>query len=139
MSLFAQFETDKQKEKEGVLITYAPNADETVPGFRILRRGASNQRYVKALEVESAPFRRLLDLGVLEQSKQERILRRVFCSTVLIGWEHIQDEAGKDVPFNFENAMKLFERLPDLYYDLADHAGKVSSFRLESQESDAKN
>jgi hypothetical protein len=139
MSLFAQFETDKQKEKEGVLITYAPNADETVPGFRILRRGASNQRYTKSLEVESGPFRRLLDLGVLEQSKQERILRRVFCSSVLIGWEHIQDEAGNEIPFSFDNAMKLLERLPDLYYDLAEQAGKVSSFRLESQGGDTKN
>ena len=139
MSLFAQFKTDEQKEKDGALITYAPNNDGTIPTFRILRRSASNQRYVKALERESAPYRRLLDLGVLDPVSQEHILRRVFCSSILVGWKYVVNEKGEDIPFSFDAAMKLFEQLPDLYYDLAEQAGKVASFRLESQESDTKN
>lgn len=139
MSLYKQFQMDATKEAEGVDITYAANDDGTIPTFRVLRRAAQNQRYVKALERESAPYRRLLDLGALDSKVQEKILRRVFCSSVLVGWSNVQDMQNADIPYNFDNAIKLFEGLPELYYDLAEQAGKLSAFRAEAQESDAKN
>lgn len=140
MSLFNQFATDTDKEtKTGVQVSYGPNGDGTVPSFTILRRGPSNQRYTKTLERESAPYRRLLDLGTLDPKIQERVMRRVFCSSVLIGWEHVQTEDGKEIPFNFDNAVKLMETLPDLYYDLVTQADRAASFRTETLETDAKN
>lgn len=139
MSLHKQFKSDEKKENEGIDITYGPNDDKTIPTFRILRRGPSNQRYVKTLENESKPYRRLLELGALDNKIQEKIMRRVFCSSILMGWENVQDEKGKIIPFNFENAVQLFEELPELYYDLSEQAGKLSSFRAETLESDAKN
>lgn len=139
MSIFRQFETDQTKEQEGVEVQYAPNADGTVPTFRIRRRGPSNPRYVKALERESAPYRRLLDAGILDPKIQERILVRVFCDSVLISWSHVQTKEGQDIAFNMDNAMSLFNQLPELYYDLAEQSGKLSSFRVDSQEADAKN
>lgn len=139
MSLFKQFETDAQKEKEGIAVTYAPNEDGTVPTFHIRRSGPSNPEYVKALERESAPYRRLLELNALDSKTQEKIMRRVFCSSVLTGFENVQDKSGATVPFNRDNALKLFDALPELYYDLAQQASRLSSFRVETQESDAKN
>ena len=139
MSLFKQFATDEKKEKEGIAVTYAPNEDGSIPTFHIRRRGPSNQQYVKALERESAPYRRMLELNALDNKTQEAIMRRVFCSSVLIGFENVQDQSGAAIPFNEKNAIRLFEMLPELYYDLSDQAGKLASFRVETQESDAKN
>lgn len=140
MSLFEQFETNVQKETvDGVEVKYGANADGSVPTFRVLRRGPSNQRYTKALERESAPYRRLLELGTLDAKIQERVMRRVFCSSVLLSWSYVQTKDEKDIPFTVENAIKLMEQLPDLYYDLVAQADKASSFRLESLEGDAKN
>ncbi len=139
MSLFKQFQTDAQKEKEGIAVTYAPNEDGSIPTFHIRRRGPSNSQWVKALERESAPYRRMLELNALDPKSQENIMRRVFCSSVLTGFENVQDQSGQEIPFNFNNAMKLFDVLPELYYDLSEQAGKLSSFRIETQESDAKN
>src|SRR3954469_12243509 len=118
MSLHKQFKTDEKKETEGIEVTYGPNDDKTIPTFRVARRGPSNQRYVKALERESAPYRRMLELGTLDSTVQAKIMRRVFCSSVLLNWDNVQDQKGKVIPFNFENAVKLFEELPELYDDL---------------------
>lgn len=139
MSLHKQFKTDAKKEQEGVEITYGPNADGTIPTFRVLRRGPSNDRYAKALERESAPYRRLLELGTLDPKVQERIMRRVFCTSVLVSWDNVQNEKGEAIAYSIENAISLFTELPELYLDLSDQAGKLSSFRAETQESDSKN
>ena len=140
MSIFRQFQTDQDKEtKIGVEVTYGPNDDGSIPTFTILRRGPSNQRYTKALERESAPYRRLLDLGTLDPKIQEKVMRRVFCTSVLIGWKNVKTAEGQEIAYNLENSLHLMEQLPDLYYDLVQQADKAATFRNESLEGDAKN
>jgi hypothetical protein len=138
-SLFKQFQTDSKKEQEGVEVTYAPNDDGTIPTFIITRLGQSNQRYAKALETATAPYRRLIDIGALDKKRERTILVDVFCSSVLLGWRDVQDTEGKLIPFNYANAKMLFETLPELYLDLAEHAAKFTTFRAETRENDAKN
>lgn len=138
-SLFKQFKTDSRKETEGVLVTYGPNDDKTIPGFRLLRRNGSNQRYAKVLERETYPYRRLIELGTLDNKISERVFMRVFCLAVLIGWDNVQDEQGVSIPFNLDNAMKLFQELPDLYDDLFTQSNKIALFKQETFEADAKN
>lgn len=138
-SLFKQFATDVKKEQEGVEISYAPNDDGTTPTFTVARIGPSNQRYTKALESATAPFRRLIEIGALDKKRERTILVEVFCTSVLLGWHDVQDTTGQLIPFNYDNAKKLFETLPELYVDLAEHASKFTTFRAETRESDAKN
>lgn len=139
MSLFKQFKMDAQKQDEGVLVCYGENSDKTIPGFRILRQNASNQRYARTLERETAPYRRLIALGTLDNKLSERIFMRVFCLSVLVGWENVYDEQGQPIPFNVDNAMKLFNELPDLYDDLVSQSSKAALFRQDANEADAKN
>lgn len=139
MSLYQQFKTDSEKEQNGVLVTYGPNNDGSIPGFRLLRRNSTNQRYAKTLERETQQYRRLIELGTLDNKISERVFMRVFCIAVLIGWENVQDKAGKNIVFTLENAMNLFQELPDLYDDLVTQSGKVSLFRESLVEADVKN
>lgn len=139
MSLFKQFATDTEKEEKGAEVTFGPNTDGTIPTFRIRRRDESNQRYVKALDRESQQYRRLIQLGTLSEDVSKRIMRRVFCSAVLVSWDNVQDDNDVNIPFNFENALSLFDKLPDLYYELASQAGQVALFRKAGLELDAKN
>jgi hypothetical protein len=138
-SLFKQFKTDLKKEQEGIPVTYAANEDGSLPTFHVKRRGPTNPQWAKALERESAPYRRLLELGTLDSKIADRIMLRVFCSSVLTGWENVQDKDNKALPYTFENAIQLFTELPELYLDLSEQAGKLAGFRIETQESDAKN
>lgn len=138
-SLFKQFKMDAAKEESGVLLTYGANDDGSVPSFRVLRRANSNQRYAKTLARESQPYRRLIDLGTLDNYVSDRVFMRVFCTSVLIGWENVQDQNAQPIAFNVDNAITLFTELPELYDDLVAQASKASLFLAASTESDAKN
>lgn len=140
MSLQSQFKMDATKETEGVDVKVGvTNPDGTEPTFRLLRRSPQNQRYAKTLEKEAQPFRRLLELGTLDAKVSQKILRTTFCRAVLIGWSNVQNTKDEPIPYSFVNAMQLFEELPELYEMLAEEAGKLASFRVETQDADAKN
>lgn len=139
MSLYKQFKMDDKKQAEGILLNYGANSDGSVPSFRVLRRGPSNQKYQQTLERETRPYRRQIELGTLDNMQSEYIYRRVFCLSVLIGWEHVQTETGEEIPFNFENAMKLFGELPELYDDLIAQSSKAALFIQSTLEGDTKN
>ena len=138
-NLFKQFQTDPEKEKDGIEVQYAPNDDGTVPTFRIARRANFNVKYRKALENATRPVRRLIELGSLDPAKDREIMMNVFITAILLGWKDVQDKDGKVIPYNQANALLLFKTLPDLYEDLNEQAGKASLFREESLESDSKN
>ena len=139
MSLFKQFATDAKKEAEGVRISYAPNSDGSIPTFIIARMGKSNKKYSKALEVATRPYRRQMELGTLANETAEAIFLKVFVDTILLGWEFVQDENEIFMDCKKENAIRLFEKLPELYEDLQKQANSVVLFRNEALEDEAKN
>lgn len=138
-NLFKQFKTDTKKEQEGVEIQYGANEDGTIPTFRVRRRGASNQQYAKVLTRESMPYRRQIELNVLDEMISRSILMKVFCTAVLVGWSNVYDENNTPIPFNTQNAVVLFNALPDLYDDLVVQSGKLELFRADELELAAKN
>ena len=68
-----------------------------------------------------------------------RIMHKVFAQTVVLGWEHVQDESGKEIPFTVENCITLFETLPDLFLDIQDQAKRAALFRAANREAAAGN
>jgi hypothetical protein len=139
-SLFKQFKMDEMKEQKGILFHPAgANDDGTVPGFRLLRSNGSNQRYTKAVEIETAPHRRQIQLGTLDSKTSNKVFMRVFCNAVLIGWENVYDQNDQPIPHNFNNAMQLFEQLPELYDELYRASNNPALFRTDTAEDDAKN
>jgi hypothetical protein len=139
MSLFSEFKTNKSAEIEGVEVPYSKNDDGTIPTFRIARMGRSNSNYRKTLERETRPFRRQMELETLSNEMADEITLKVFVSSILLGWNNVQDENGQEIPFNQENAIALMRNLPDLYDDLSNKASKASLFRDAMMERDSKN
>lgn len=139
MSLFEQFETNAEKEIEGVPVKYAPNGDGTVPTFYLSRMGKSNKKYSKALDKATKPYARQMQLGTLADETAEDLFRNVFIKTVLKGWDNVRGKDGKDMAFTVENANELFTKLPDLYEDLQEKARSAALFREEINEVDAGN
>ncbi len=139
MSLYNQFATNKEAEVEGVEVQYGANADGSIPSFRISRMSKANKKYTKALERATRPHRRAIELETMNNDLAERLFMGVFVDTVLLGWNNIQDREGNNIAFNKENAMKLFEDLPELYDDLQEKAKKASLFREEAIEEEAGN
>jgi hypothetical protein len=137
MSLYDQYATDASKEAEGVEVTFPPNNDGTMPTFILAATSKNNQKYAKALETATKPYRRNMD--ALKNETAEALYRDVFVKTVLKGWTNIQDKAGNDIPYSREAALKLFEDLPRLYEDLNARAGSIDLFREAQQEDEAGN
>ena len=139
MSLYSQFKTDEDLERKGVLLEYGLTEDGKPIRIRVARAGGSNRQYDKRMEAEVKPYRRMIQNETIEAAVVTRILRKVYAETVVLGWENVQDETGKDMPFNVDNCIKLFEDLPDLFRDLQEQAQKAALFRQEVREADAKN
>lgn len=137
MSLFEQYGTDAKKEAEGVEVTFPPNKDGTLPTFVIAATSKNNQKYAKALEAATKPYRRNMD--AMQPEVAERIYRDVFVKTVLKGWSNVQDKDGNPIPYSREAALDLFEKLPRLYDELNSRAGSIDLFREAQREEEAGN
>lgn len=139
MSLYENFETNKEREIGGVPMEYSPNKDGSVPTFHVTRMSRSNTRYTKRLEAATKPHRRAIQLETMDNTLAEKISMGVFVETILLGWSNIQGRDGKVIPFSKAAAIALFTDLPDLYDDLQGRASKASEFRDAAVEEEAKN
>lgn len=139
MSLYENFQTNKEREVGGVPMEYSPNKDGTIPTFNVTRMSRSNTRYTKRLEAATKPHRRAIQLETMDNNLAEKISMQVFVETILLGWSNIQDRSGKVISFSKAAAIALFTDLPDLYDDLQARATKASEFRDAAVEEEAKN
>jgi hypothetical protein len=139
MSLFKQFATDPELEKKGILLDYGKNADGTSICIRIARAGGANKQFDKRMEALTKPIRRQLQNETAEAEQIDTIFRKLWAETVVLGWENVQDEDGKPIPFNVANCVALFDKLPDLFADIQEQSRKAALFRKANLEADAKN
>lgn len=139
MSLYKQFKTDNNLEKEGILLEYGENSKGKPVCIRIARAGGANVAYAKRMEARVKPYRRQIQNETMETALVERIVKEVYAETVVLGWENVEDENGQALDFTVENCMKLFDDLPDLFRDIQEQSQRAALFRSEVREADAKN
>lgn len=139
MSLYKQFQTDNALEKDGILLQYGTNSKGNPICIRIARAGGANHQYVKRMEAKVKPYRRQIQNETIEKALLENIVKDVFAECVVLGWENVEDETGKELPFTKDNCIKLFTDLPDLFLDVQEQAQRAALFRQEIRENDAKN
>lgn len=139
MSLFSQFKTDEARETKGILLEYGANKDGTIIGIRIARAGGANKRFEKRMEGETKPIRRQIQNETIENAAVLKLMHKVWAETVVLGWENVQEEDGKVIPFSVAACIDLFERLPDLFLDIREQSQRMALFRVEVLEGAAKN
>lgn len=146
MSMYKQFKTDGDLEKQGVVIDYGSFR------VRVARMGGSNKKFVTLLEQRTKPLRRAIQAETVDRTKLIDVVRSVFVDAVILGWEvntgteespkwesGIEGENGELLPFNRDNVLDALRNLPDLYDDLQEQAGKAALFRAQALEDEAKN
>lgn len=141
---FDMFQTDKSKEAEGIVLNYSD-----VFWIKITRAGGSNEHYKRILTEKLKPFRRAIQTETIDEAASARLLREAVAEGLIMDWGtgiypngagFMPNKAGGDpIPFNVENAVKLFTDLPDLFNDVYEQANKVSLFRATELEADAGN
>lgn len=152
-NMFTQFETDKNLEKNGIVLDYGD--------FRvtIARAGGANRKYNRTLEFVSKPYRRAIDNKTIAVEKAEEIMMQVATQSLVLLWEvrevkeakkegeedkvtwksgiHARD--GGVIDFTRDNVMLTFQQLPDLFHDINGQAETAANFRKAGLEDDAKN
>lgn len=137
MSILEQLETDPKKENEGVAIEFPPNKDGSIPTFIIAATSRANQKYAKELERVTRPYKG--NLSALGNEGAERLFREVFAKTVLKGWKNVKEKDGTEIPYSYDAAIKLLERLPRLYDKLSAEAAEIENFKAAVREDESGN
>lgn len=118
------FRTDQTLERDGV--DFALD-DKT--SFRVRRFNGQNPRVKAAMTAYYKPYARQVEMGTLPQEKSEEITMRLFIDVCLASWQGVEDENGKPIECNKENALKLFKSLPDLFDALWKHANSFENYK----------
>lgn len=147
MSLSKLFQTDAELEKQGIFLEYGDTR------IRVARAGGGNTAYQKRLESVTRPYRRAIQTETLPVDQANGLVMKVFAETVVLGWEtKVGDEwkpgmdpidlglpPGDLLPMSQERVLEVFTRLPDLFKDVQEQAGKAALFLTDVREHDAKN
>lgn len=139
MSIYKQFETDKQRQAQGTPIEMSPNEDGTKPIFFVAHASKANEEWARSFERHSRPYKAQIRLKTMEQRDWEEISRQVFLDAILKGWTDVQDREGKLIEYNRKNAEKLMAELPALYQQLEEESNNLENFKATVQEEDVKN
>lgn len=139
MSLYKQFKTDSNLEKDGIIIEYGQTDQGKPIQIKIARAGGANTAYSRVLEAKVKPYRRQIQNETIERETMTSIMREVYAETVVIGWSNVQNAEGEDLEFNRENVIQLFTDLPELFEDIQSQANNVAIFRETILEEEAKN
>lgn len=139
MSLYEQFKTNVALEKEGIWINYGENSAGKPIRIRVARSGGSNMKYAKCMERLARPYRRQIQNETIEPEVLEDLLQKVYAETVVLGWEGVEDEQGREMAFTQENCLKLLKDLPELFRDIQEQTQRAALFREAVREDDAKN
>lgn len=138
MNLYQQFKTDSNVEKKGITIRYGNDGDKPIE-FVIARAGGANTAYNKVLEAKLKPYRRQIQNETMDTDTMVALIRDVYATTVVIGWNNVRDADGNELPFTRENCIKLFTDLPELFEDIQTQANRAALFREEVLEIESKN
>lgn len=147
MGLRNNYKTDVSKEVEGVEIPVDMNEHNKEPIYiSVSRMGQTNKAYTKALEERTRVHSAAIQNETLDNELGRQIMRDVFVDTVLKGWRNLPKseltgnaEDTDELPFSRENAIALFDELPDFYDVCEGHARKASNFRAAAKAKAAKN
>lgn len=164
MSMYKQFQTDTNLEREGVDLNYGEFI------VRVARAGGGNKRFARVLEDKMKPVRRALQTETLDDTRSAALLHEAFAEGVVLKWsvrvvadakgkpveplklagadpeapnsvfiEGIEGPNGEILPYNTANVVSTFKALPELFADIREQASKITLFRQAAQEADAGN
>jgi hypothetical protein len=139
MSIYKLFKTNAKLESEGVDIQYGRNSKKQPITIKLARAGGKNSAYNKMLEFKTKPHRRAIQTGTIDLETANGIFHEVYAETVVKGWENMEDENGKPLPYSKENVIKLFVDLPDFFAEMKEMATGFALWREQELEDDLGN
>jgi hypothetical protein len=139
MGIYKQYKTDSNVEQEGIVLEVGVNSKGEMATMRIARAGGANVAFAKLVEQRLKPHKRAIQTETLDKKVADAIMRDVYASTVVLGWEHMEDENDQPLEYSKENVLKVLTDLPDLWADVQATSMKGALYREEVREADRGN
>lgn len=139
MNLYNTFETDKNLERDGIVLDYGFNSKQQPVQIRIARAGGANARFAKVLEQKMKPYKRAIANDTMDNKVAEKLLVEAYADAVILGWEGVEDRDGNPLEFTRDNVVKVLSDLPDLFLDIQAQSQKSALFRAEVREAEQGN
>jgi len=104
---------------------------EVLIGFQ----GEANKNFVKAVELETTPFKRDIEQGTLDNDDGKLMLCRILARGVVYDWK------GEGVPpFSFDACMKQLTKKGSLFFQEVNELSKrLATFKKKEDEADLGN
>ena len=116
--------TDSTKEVEGAWI-------DCEEGLRLKIARHGNVKYDEAIRTLSVPYQRRLMNNTLSQATMEEIECKAMANHILKGWENLQDDDGKEIPYTPEKAFELLTTVRDFFKMVRALAQNADNYRTE--------
>lgn len=128
-NLFEKYETDRQKETEGVEI----DIDGAI--FICRHAGGGNRKFRAAvgMEMNKPGMRERLngeDKGDMYEADDELSIR-AYADAVVLDWREVTDRNGDPWPYSKENFVELMTACPDLWTTLKYRAADIDNYRIK--------
>lgn len=133
-NLHAMYGTNKKFEQEGVDFVVSEKDEKAGTeevSFRVRRFNGSNPRVKSAMAQYYKPHARQIQSDTLSVAKGNHIAMCIFIDVCLVSWVGVKDAEGKPIECNKENALKLFQELPDLFAALQEHSNNHQNYKDE--------
>lgn len=146
MGMYNTFETDPNREQEGVFLDYGDFR------VRIAHAGQGNKKYVQYAEKALRPVRQAMNAGALSNDRSMAIMSDVYAKTIILDWQvavrsedgiswkqGIEAKDGSILPFSNENVEATLKALPALFTDIQQQASSIANFRAAEIEEESGN
>ena len=136
------FETDKNIEREGVIVEYAPGVE-----IKIARAGGANKKFAKIMQRLARPYRRAIQTDSIDEKILTGLFITAYAAAIILSWKgftkdlitHNDADADVLLDFNLENIEAVLHAQPDLFADIQKTADNIAIFRAEILEADSGN
>lgn len=137
--LYNKYKVDDELVNSGKWFALEKNADDSIVKVKLARYGGNNKAFQREVRSFNEEHRKEIELGLLSEKKRKEGDLHIFCTTILLDWENVQDEFATPTDYSVDAAKKLMNDLPDLYNALVNMSLRMENFKQALLEADAKN
>lgn len=130
---YRQWLTDKELEQRGVWLEYDDYR------IRIARAGGANKPFLRAAEEFRRKHKHELRWDLMKTEEQNEEAIKIYARTIVLDWEGVVDQHGEPMPLTYENIVKLFTDLPDLFINVQERATDLALWKAYLDEQAAGN
>lgn len=133
MNIYDLYKTDREKEIKGVPVKFG---EATVYIATSNTTGNPRLAQRQAEYVELAAQRK--GVSSSKEEIKEKMLE-MYAECVVTNWENVKDEDGNELPYNKENALRVFKDLPHFFDAIVSFASDFTNYREKVIEDIVKN